>query len=175
MKAYVTFVMVVLAVVGLTFAGCSKATAPVGPGDASNAVKTDDAKPAATPAAPAAPKADEAKPESAPAAAATTGMATETPAAAPAAPAAPAAAAVPAGTPITKENIVGTKWSAGGMIFTFEKDGVLKVSAGGNDLAGTWTMEGTALTVSAMGQDFKAEVQGDKITYEGTPLERQPS
>jgi hypothetical protein len=112
-------------------------------------------------------------------------MSSETPAATPDAPAADAAApaadaaapavpAAPAGAPITKESIVGTKWSAGGMVFTFEKDGVLKVSAGGNDLAGEWKMEGTSLTVSAMGQDFKSEVQGDKITYEGTPLERLP-
>lgn len=60
------------------------------------------------------------------------------------------------------------------MTFSFEKDGVLKVGAAGNEMQGTWKLEGTALTVSAMGQDFKAEIQGDKITYDGQPLERLP-
>lgn len=167
MKSFATLVLVVLAVVGLTFSGCSKPAADSG----APAPSSDSAKPAekaATPeAAPAATEATEVKPESAPAAASTEGMSAETPAAAPA----PAAAA---GAPITADSIVGTKWSASGMTFTFEKDGVLKVGAAGSELPGTWKIDGSSLTVGAMGQEFKAEIQGDKITYDGQPLERLP-
>ena len=74
-----------------------------------------------------------------------------------------------AGAAVTGESIVGTKWSAGGMSFTFEKDGVLKVN---DSLPGTWSIEGTTLKVGAMGQDYSATIEGDKIIYDGTPLER---
>jgi len=74
-----------------------------------------------------------------------------------------------AGEALTAENIVGTKWNAGGMSFSFEKDGVLKVN---DQIPGTWSMDGTTLKVGAMGQEFSATIEGDKIMYDGTPLER---
>jgi hypothetical protein len=77
--------------------------------------------------------------------------------------------AAAAGGALTAEGLIGTKWNAGGMTFTFEKDGVLKVN---DSLPGTWSIDGTTLTVGAMGQDYAATIDGDKIVYDGTPLER---
>jgi len=73
------------------------------------------------------------------------------------------------GEALTAENLIGTKWNAGGMSFTFEKDGVLKVN---DELPGTWSIEGTTLTVGAMGQEYAATIEGGRIVYDGTPLER---
>lgn len=73
-----------------------------------------------------------------------------------------------AGEAITAENIVGKKFSAGGMTFTFEPDGVLKVN---DQIPGTWSIDGTTLKVGAMGQEYAATIEGDKIVYDGTPLE----
>ncbi|GMV92191.1 MAG: hypothetical protein AMXMBFR82_19690 [Candidatus Hydrogenedentota bacterium] len=73
-----------------------------------------------------------------------------------------------AGAALTAENIVGKKFSAGGMTFSFEPDGVLKVN---DQIPGTWSLDGTTLTVGAMGQDYAATIEGDKIIYDGTPLE----
>jgi hypothetical protein len=73
-----------------------------------------------------------------------------------------------AGQEITAETIVGTKWSAGGMTFTFEEGGALKVN---DQIPGTWSLDGTTLTVGAMGEEYAATVEGGKIIYDGMPLE----
>jgi hypothetical protein len=72
------------------------------------------------------------------------------------------------GQDITAESIVGTKWSAGGMTFTFEESGALKVN---DQIPGTWSLEGTTLTVGAMGEEYAATIEGGKIIYDGMPLE----
>ena len=159
---------ILLAVV-LTFAvaGCGEPNVTV----TSGTMTPEETAPTAAPLepAPAAP-AEPAPAEPAPAA---TGPESAAPAsgdAMSAAPAADAAAAAPAaGGALTAESLTGTKWNAGGMAFSFEKDGVLEV----NDvMPGTWSIDGTTLTVGAMGQEFKASIEGDKIIYEGTPLEK---
>lgn len=73
------------------------------------------------------------------------------------------------GEALTAENIVGTKWNAGGMTFTFEKDGVLKVN---DQIPGTWSIDGNTLKVGAMGTEYSATIEGNKIVYDGNPLER---
>jgi len=72
------------------------------------------------------------------------------------------------GQDITAETLVGTKWSAGGMTFTFEEGGALKVN---DQIPGTWSLEGTTLTVGAMGEEYAATIEGGKIIYDGMPLE----
>ncbi|MCC6696603.1 MAG: hypothetical protein IT365_13310 [Candidatus Hydrogenedentes bacterium] len=161
---------ILLAVV-LTFAvaGCG-GPAPEPNDTAAPGVDTpEETAPMAAPVepAPAAP-AEPAPAEPAPAA---TGPESAAPASGDAMSAAPAAdaAAPAAGAALTAESLTGTKWNAGGMAFSFEKDGVLKVN---DTMPGTWSIDGTTLTVGAIGQEFKASIEGDKIIYEGTPLEK---
>ena len=73
------------------------------------------------------------------------------------------------GGPITAESIVGTKWRFGGFTIAFEPDGKLKLN---DALPGEWSIEGDTLKVSAMGQSHEAKIEGDKITYDGNPLEK---
>jgi hypothetical protein len=79
-----------------------------------------------------------------------------------------AEAAAPAGDPITPDNIVGTKWSAGGMEIAFEANNVLKAG----DQAGTWKIDGKTLTVDIGGMQYDATIEGNKILYEGMEVER---
>ena len=78
-------------------------------------------------------------------------------------------APVASDAPLTAETLVGTKWNAGAMSFTFEKDGVLKVN---DAVPGTWSIDGTTLKVGAMGQEYSATIEGGKIMYQGNPLEK---
>ena len=162
---------VLLAVVlTIAVAGCGGGAAPSNDDTAVPGTETpEETAPATPPAEPAA----AAPAEPAAAMPETTGPESAAPAsgdAMSAVPAADAAAAVPAaGAGLTAETLTGTKWNAGGMAFTFEKDGVLKVN---DTVPGTWSIDGTTLKVGAMGQEFTASIEGDKIIYDGTPLEK---
>jgi len=90
------------------------------------------------------------------------------PAAAPADGAAPAAAPA-AGAALDSKTIVGTKWSAAGYELAFNENGALKVNG---DTDGTWKLEGDKLAIDVGGSTYEAKVEGDKITYDGSPLEK---
>jgi len=78
----------------------------------------------------------------------------------------PAAAA---GGDLSAETLPGTVWSAGALNIAFHEDGKLMV----NDASeGTWKLEGDSLTVAAMGMEITAQIEGDKIMYNGSPVER---
>lgn len=99
------------------------------------------------------------KPEGAAPAQAATGMA------------APAPASQPSGDPLTKDTLVGKSFTAGPYQLGFEKDGVLKVKMGDQTMDGTWSIDGNSVTISAMGQEHKAEINGSQLMYNGKALE----
>ncbi len=104
------------------------------------------------------PAAQDVKPEGAAPAQTMTGMAM------------PAPASQPSGPALTKETIVGKKFSAGPYELGFEKDGVLKVKMGDQTMDGTWSIDGATLTAAAAGQELKAEISGSQLLYKGKPL-----
>lgn len=110
------------------------------------AKSADAAKPADATPAPAAPM-DEKKPDS------------QTPVSTPAAPSAA----------LDSKTIVGTKWSAAGYTLAFQDNGVVKIN---DDAEGTWKIDGNTLTIEAGGSEYKATLEGDKIMYEGSALEK---
>lgn len=149
--AWVPFV--VLMAVSL-IAGCGGGgAAPAKPEAKSDAKPTEAAKPveAAKPAEPAAP---------APAPAEAKAPESATPASTPAAPAGPA---------LDATTIVGTKWSAAGYVLAFQENGVVKIN---DDTEGTWKIDGNKLSIEAGGTTYEATLEGDKIMYEGAPLEK---
>lgn len=158
MKKALVLVITLIAFVFVGVTGC-------GPSAPDNGAKAPEKKDA--PKAPAAPKAEAPKAEApkpaapAPAAAPSTPAPATTPASVP--PAAPA----PATGAITAQSIVGTSWEAGPYKLTFNADGKLKVN---DNIDGTWKIEGNKLIVEAAGQKIEADIEGDKITYNGTPL-----
>jgi len=77
--------------------------------------------------------------------------------------------AVATGTPLDATNIVGTKWSAAGYELAFLADGALKING---DTDGTWKLENSTLTIDVGGSPYEAKIEGDKITYDGSPLEK---
>ncbi len=157
MKKLVRFAMglfVVLVAMGL-IAGCDGAGGPAKPADTAkpaDAPKPADVAPAPAAAiTPAPAPMEEKKPEDA---------------APVSTPAAPAAAPGPA---IDATTIVGTKWSAAGYTLAFQADGVVKVN---DDTEGTWKIDGNKLTIETGGTTYDSTIEGDKIMYEGSPLEK---
>jgi hypothetical protein len=74
---------------------------------------------------------------------------------------------------ITAETLVGTKWSFQGMTVSFDSGSTFSVDAGGGEtIEGTWRIDGNTLTVSIMGEETAAEIQGDKIYVDGNELSR---
>jgi hypothetical protein len=140
-------VCILVAITALVFVGCGGQTAPVAPG------------PSVAPAVNPAEASQDVKPEGSAPAQAAAGMA------------APAPASQPAGAPLTKETIVGKKFSKNGMEFGFEKDGALKVGMGGVTVDGTWSIDGNTVTVAAMGKEYKAEISGSQLLVQGEPLQ----
>jgi nucleoid-associated protein YgaU len=78
--------------------------------------------------------------------------------------AAPAAAA---GAALDANTIVGTKWKYEAYEIKFEPDGKLMLN---DAIPGTWALEGTKLTVGALGQEFEVEVKGSNLVVEGEEL-----
>lgn len=165
MRKFAWMAMGILAVAVLTLVvpGCGGGAPAGNEGSAQGAEQP--AQP--EPAAPAAPESTAPEtpmgPESAAPAASSEPMSSE--------PAAQTGTEAPAASsaPLTAETLVGTKWSAGGISFTFEKDGVLKVN---DTVPGTWSLDGTTLKVGAMGEEYSATIEGGKIMYNGNPLEK---
>ncbi|NUM52327.1 MAG: hypothetical protein HUU46_01665 [Candidatus Hydrogenedentes bacterium] len=142
-----------------------------------DAAKPADSAPAADAAKPAdAPKpADEAKPaDAAPApsdaAPSDATMEEKKPEdAAPASTPADPAAAPAAGVALDATTIIGTKWSAAGYVLAFQEGGVVKIN---DDTEGTWKIDSNKLSIDAGGTVYEATIEGDKIMYEGAPLEK---
>ena len=146
--------MAVALIAGCGGGGASKPADTSAPAD--TAKPADDAKPAAAEPV-TTPPADEpmgdAKPDDA------------APASSPDAP----AAAPAAGAALDAKTIVGTKWSAAGYELAFQDGGVVKIN---DDTEGTWKIDGNKLSIEAGGTVYEATLEGDKIMYEGTPLEK---
>jgi hypothetical protein len=160
---------VVLMAVSLV-AGCGAGDAAKAP-EAPKPVET--AKPAETPKPADMPKPADTAPAAAtpavePAPPATT-PASEAPKPGDAAPASTPAAPATPGAALDAKTIVGTKWSAAGYTLDFKENGVIKIN---DDIEGTWKLEGTKLTIEAAGSSYEATVEGDKLMYEGAPLEK---
>ncbi|MBI5091631.1 MAG: hypothetical protein HZB26_04210 [Candidatus Hydrogenedentes bacterium] len=150
--------LIAFAFVGIV--GCGQATS--GPEVKAQDPKTDAHKSAAPKAE--APKPEAPKPAAAPAA---PSAAPSTPAPATTPASIPPATPAPAGAAITAQSIVGTSWEAGPYKLTFNADGKLKVN---DAIDGTWSIEGTKLKIEAAGQKIEADIEGDKLTYNGSPL-----
>ncbi|MCL4692988.1 MAG: hypothetical protein KJ060_10830 [Candidatus Hydrogenedentes bacterium] len=172
MKKHLFVAIALLMAISLPFAATSCSGGSTAPSEPATDVSepADATEPAAAPE-PAAVEEPAQMPDSEAPAAGTEDMSAEAPAGETAAEAAVEAAVEgteAAGAALTAENIVGKKFSAGGMTFSFEPDGILKVN---DQIPGTWSLDGTTLTVGAMGQEYAATIEGDKIIYDGTPLE----
>jgi hypothetical protein len=152
---------IVLAVACMGLAACGGSDNPVPSSPAAGSQQSQDGSEVTAPqAAVAAEPAAKAPAEAAPAAP------EETPKAADELEKEPAPAA---GGTLTAETLPGTVWSAGALTIAFQADGKLMV----NDASeGTWKIEGNTLTVAAMGMEIPTQIEGDKIMYNGTPVER---
>jgi len=68
------------------------------------------------------------------------------------------------------ESLAGTTWSVADYTVAFEDDGV--VTFNGNS-KGTWSVEGTTITLEVAGETTAIEIDGDGLTQDGVPLARQ--
>lgn len=69
-------------------------------------------------------------------------------------------------------NLPGTAWNAGGYTINLDAGGVASASTPIGLVSGTWTVNGSTLTVSAMGRTINAQISGDQILVEGKPAQR---
>ncbi len=173
MKRIVRFTLLPLAALAVStgFVGCQPKEMPA-PSAKSDAVRKEEGaapivKPTPAPEAASTPTPAPPAPE---AAATTASPAAMTPEGSTAV-STPAATPTPAtpGVALDAKTIVGTKWSAAGYELAFLENGALKVNG---DTDGTWKLDGTKLTVDVGGTPYEAQLEGDKITYDGSPLEK---
>ena len=95
------------------------------------------------------------------------------------APAPPPAVAIP-GAPafLDATNLVNTTWlinvdKIGPVTVYLQPGGVATAAAAGlPQIAGTWTVNGTTLSVSAMGKTLSAQIVGDQLLADGKPVQR---
>lgn len=96
---------------------------------------------------------------------------------------APAAAGIPSapepgssiaeGPTLSAASLPGTSWEFQGYQATFQQGGQVAVS--GTPLGtvnGSWTVSGTSVTISAVGQSFALQISGAQLLADGQPLRR---
>ena len=84
-----------------------------------------------------------------------------------------AAPASPSQPPLwNADNLVGTAWNMSGYTVSLGAGGVASANTPLGQVQGTWTVSGSAITVSAMGKVATGEISGDQILFNGQPATR---
>lgn len=86
---------------------------------------------------------------------------------------APAASATAIQPPLLNaSNLVGTAWSAKGYTVQLGAGGVATANTPFGAVSGTWTVDGTKVTISAMGRTIVGQISGDQLLVDGQPVPR---
>lgn len=84
----------------------------------------------------------------------------------------PAAAGALAPPAWNADNLPGTAWVVSGVTVQIQSGGTASAMTPIGQVSGTWTVNGSNLTVSAMGRTINAQISGDQILVDGEPAQR---
>jgi len=73
---------------------------------------------------------------------------------------------------LTAENLVGSAWTMSGYQVSLGAGGVATANTPFGQVSGTWSVNGSTLTISAMGRTENAQISGDQILVGGQPATR---